>query len=780
MKTVSKKLLSLLLVAMLLVSAVPFQAFADNEHAAGGGDHKPAAEWSTDEAQHWHACITEDSSVTCTRKEDLANHTWDNGKCSDCKYTCIHVDSDSDNTCDKCGLDLNPQTVVEETFKVQLIITGDTFEEKKEEPVVTAKKNVSDGKYTLDGNPEYFAVSADGKSIVYNAKAAAKDKLTSLGKTQFVELVDKNNVSENVALVAGDNVNKIYASVACSSHVFKTDGSCQYCGYKMDGNSANLNATVKVYFKNNSGRYLGNANGYTLTVGYNGSVTTGEYAAYFTKPSSVAANEMVFDAAKFAEAVFPGMKDANDVGYIIQRSYNNLTGDHAYDESTSTPKPTVLANSSNVINVIMGYEKSTYNVQLVLKGGIVNNATPATLNYTVTYGGEQLTLPTVTSPESSKVFKGWSLTDGGDIYLKNGAIVPEQTQTLLTLYAVFETQKATLNVTFVDAKGNYMNQVQYACDFNQTIDSVLTSNRRTEIQTRVMNDHPGYTWDGYFYTGRTGSNGVTMGQTLENISQIFIHLKARTYTLALNLNGGTYNGKSSIDNKTDIADGTSVSLPIPRYATADKVFTGWKDSVTNQVYTVGTDGKINMTVHSDTDRSTITLIAQWGDQAKVLLKIFANNELYSSDICIDVTNLLSGNTLYKTVVDKIVQARYTSNGGTMTISNLYDASAWNQYTANKKTNSGVEAITVGNSSSGNVVYVMVNNAKMSNQAVNVNNNTGNPNLIGNAYPTSTTPYDRSNPKTGDESYIGTAAVVMMVSAAALAGAWYFYKKKDLI
>lgn len=54
MKTVSKKLLSLMLVAILLVSAIPFQAFAD-PHVADDPNHMTGV-WGHDSLTHWQEC----------------------------------------------------------------------------------------------------------------------------------------------------------------------------------------------------------------------------------------------------------------------------------------------------------------------------------------------------------------------------------------------------------------------------------------------------------------------------------------------------------------------------------------------------------------------------------------------------------------------------------------------------------------------------------------------------------------------------------------------------
>ena len=88
MKTVSKKLLSLLLVAILLVSAIPFQAFAEHPShdlatllPLNGGTYK------TDAQNHWLTCPDCGES---TRYLEEA-HTFDtNHVCTVCQYVCTH------------------------------------------------------------------------------------------------------------------------------------------------------------------------------------------------------------------------------------------------------------------------------------------------------------------------------------------------------------------------------------------------------------------------------------------------------------------------------------------------------------------------------------------------------------------------------------------------------------------------------------------------------------------------------------------------------------------
>ena len=92
MKTVSKKLLSLMLVAILLVSAIPFQAFAD-PHVADDPNHMVAG-WGHDSLTHWQECPKADCDLAGTRINE-APHTFskDTKVCVTCGEPCPHTNT---------------------------------------------------------------------------------------------------------------------------------------------------------------------------------------------------------------------------------------------------------------------------------------------------------------------------------------------------------------------------------------------------------------------------------------------------------------------------------------------------------------------------------------------------------------------------------------------------------------------------------------------------------------------------------------------------------------
>ena len=94
MKTVSKKLFSLLLVAIMLVSAIPFQAFAEDTH-------NPGSSWEYNDSEHWQICQNEDCDAP-DKKVNTSSHNFVNGVCQTCYKVCSH--SWSDGVCSNCGV----------------------------------------------------------------------------------------------------------------------------------------------------------------------------------------------------------------------------------------------------------------------------------------------------------------------------------------------------------------------------------------------------------------------------------------------------------------------------------------------------------------------------------------------------------------------------------------------------------------------------------------------------------------------------------------------------
>lgn len=125
MKTVSKKLFSLLLVAILLVSAVPFQAFAE-EHDPAVASHADRV-WGKSETEHWQECTNDKCDLYGSPLPGTTTaHQFDKSTkaCQVCGQPCAHKETivvdKVDATCVKSGFSGN--TVCR--FCEQLITAG--------------------------------------------------------------------------------------------------------------------------------------------------------------------------------------------------------------------------------------------------------------------------------------------------------------------------------------------------------------------------------------------------------------------------------------------------------------------------------------------------------------------------------------------------------------------------------------------------------------------------------------------------------------------------------
>lgn len=105
MKTVSKKLFSLLLVAIMLVSAIPFQAFA-----ASHDDTHTLTDYQSDEAKHWVECTVEDCDEKGVHLDEEEHHIVDVNE----PATCTTAGKKDGQVCDVCWRVIKRADVVDD------------------------------------------------------------------------------------------------------------------------------------------------------------------------------------------------------------------------------------------------------------------------------------------------------------------------------------------------------------------------------------------------------------------------------------------------------------------------------------------------------------------------------------------------------------------------------------------------------------------------------------------------------------------------------------------
>lgn len=80
-------------------------------------EHEYSDSWMYDSAFHWHNAVCDVLEGCKDAIADKAEHTWNEGKCSDCGYVCNH-NGNAIGVCSLCGLDLG-------SGDIDLIVSGD-------------------------------------------------------------------------------------------------------------------------------------------------------------------------------------------------------------------------------------------------------------------------------------------------------------------------------------------------------------------------------------------------------------------------------------------------------------------------------------------------------------------------------------------------------------------------------------------------------------------------------------------------------------------------------
>lgn len=368
MKTVSKKLLSLMLVALLLVSAIPFQAFAD-AHVAEDPSHQ-GVEWvNTDPAKHWKVCTKVDCDNHTTALPGTENpHTFTNGVCV-CGYVCPHTSTSSvgavaatcntpgkeaDTVCQACGLKIatgaaTPATGVH-TFGADNVCTVCSFQKVGEQYTLTLECNnghigntVSASVLVREGNPigelptptrdgysflGWFIGSDEvrqGKTYGYSsnqtaiAKWSEKTELLTVrrvlnGDYSTAKTIYTENVAINTPLWSFLQAN-VFSKVTAELNLtpgfyWENNFWYDYSGTQSQigqGDCMNKAQTIYVNFRSSSYTLYFDANG--------GTVTPASKTVYFG--SKVGA----LPTPSKSGSVFQGWKDANGTLYTAETVY---------------------------------------------------------------------------------------------------------------------------------------------------------------------------------------------------------------------------------------------------------------------------------------------------------------------------------------------------------------------------------------------------------------------------------------------------------------------------
>ena len=260
-----------------------------------------------------------------------------------------------------------------------------------------------------------------------------------------------------------------------------------------------------------------------------------------------------------------------------------------------------------------------------------NGATSGSMSSMTVKTDETATLSSNKFAKTGYTFKGWATTANGTVAYKNGASYTMGTDSVYTLYAVWE---ANLNTIIFDGNGATGGSTQ-----NMTVatDSTATLNSNGFVRA-------GYTFRGWSTT-KDGSikcsNGGSYTMGTDSTYTLYAVWRANENTLVFNGNGAT---SGSTPSMTIATDDTAI-LTQNGFVRDGYTFVGWSTSASGSVkYTDGA----SYTMGTSTQ---YTLYAVW--EAKENILVFDGNGATSgsmSDMIIatDNTDILLNNKFAKT------------------------------------------------------------------------------------------------------------------------------------
>lgn len=490
MKTVSKKLLSFMLVAILLVSALPFQAFATEPVTEAPteaptaapvteapttpapttvphtGEHMPGV-WESDADSHWQVCHFSGCELE-GQKIDVEAHTFNtSGVCTVCGAKCNHsvthdevikeptctAEGVAHKICSKCGMDTG--------IEVKVAALGHDF------------KN---GKCT-----RCPATAPDGTGITYTLTLDANGGTISTtgGSSMTMQVVDGNAIGTLPDATLGG---KKFLGWYLADGVTKLES----------GSVFKFNSNVTAYAKYETKTY--NLTVYRIING-NNSTASQIYSVNVPENTPL----LSYLETNVKSAVNTNL--TQNPGYRWTNIWQDYSGRQLMISQTD------VMNQAQTVYV--NYVPNTYTIYFNANGGSVS-----VQNKSVTFGTKVGTLPT--PYRDGKVFQGWKDANGN-------------TYTAETVYQV--AGDLSLTASWQD-KANVMLYIYVNGDFSGVnrvlpMDAYVTGNNLTRAQVvgqitkyytaaygtlNVAGLFDDNTWNSYrANTSKAGTDSITVG-----------------------------------------------------------------------------------------------------------------------------------------------------------------------------------------------------------------------------------------------------------------------------
>ena len=803
MKT-CKKLFSLLLVAVMLVAAIPTFAFAAsmstlyvNVDGASKGSY-PLTSFTTAET----ARKTYDSSdpECATVASDLLT---DAGLGATYPATDFEVvQAVVDPTTGDASVSLKtktPAAVAKKNFTVQVRIGADK----------STAQNGKTGTYNADAtlaNPDvnsetkafaildaavpgaypqtvykFEAASVQGDTIYIRVSEKHQHNYTlvpnsgdatgheikcSCGDVQKVSHAGEHYVEENkkdpTCTAKGWTGDKKYdcgyiesgTEVPALNHDFK-NGTCTRCG-EADPSAtapapapapASYSKVVVVYCDENGKAKTDGVKTIILTAAYTGSTTDND-AQNILKHAGITEDMNKYTSPKVAvsgDTITVTLTDKADTRYVL-----NLT---VVTGTTTTTKTYRVAYTGNVdtMSVLKGFG--------VDKDFNLDNYTYSNFGYD---NAKTFTLTMTAKPTAADKYTVNCVVNGTQFASK----------TDVTYVGSFESNitnaQAILNAAGIQKTASEYKKVT----ITKSNTNVITVDLRNTVVVRVYNNANSYsevTMDvGQPYVNYLGTNlinnstfgGITVKDTSDR----------NTYYSASQVNGRTalvsaFDKEITIQRNGDSctlyflrSDGTV--LESRKLYAGDQIGTLPSYIVGNVPATWTYNGKpISATDVYNFKTTSVNIVPYFGGISDVYVDVYTNGNVKTMQTRVKVTDLVQNGVLYlnSEVKSAISSALRNTSNKNLTYTAFFDASTWSDFIKTKNTNGAAEPIRVGDNSErqGSVyLYVMVNNVTQK-------------------------ATDSTNPKTGDDVKLGVAAAVLAVAVVGFGAAIVIKKKKGV-
>lgn len=366
--------------------------------------------------------------------------------------------------------------------------------------------------------------------------------------------------------------------------------------------------------------------------------------------------------------------------------------------------------------------------------------------------------------DDKHTFVGWFTQDsaGNEVQVRNGYKIPEGGATATARYESITKNIIVKGVKTTESLEKAKIISQYNAEVGQSLLTFL--NTYTDGTTSVLDAVEASVPVGYRLKTNNGAvlwynfsgDTLTAQDAVTSVAQtVLVKYEPVSYKLIFDANGGTVTpGEQTVTYDAEVGN---LPTPSPAPGRKDCIFLGWfatTDDGREVEYTSKTVYKV---------AGNTTLVAKWGTEATVLLRIYRDDKTSTPDRIVDITGKVVGKSVTQTEVEKIVKTYYS--GPNMKLVGLFTDATWAEYKAGTVTK-GDPNVTIQETAKTNI-HVVVKNASNNNSTTSTTSPTT----------AATKPADKDNPKTGDSMLIYAASAVMIVAAAALVVIQVLRKKR---